>query len=284
MSDASNARQPEDNSELFDSIDKHLGVSPKQKRETDQTSEGAGAPNAPTPETVMSDAADRLESESDIPPEDDDLDVVDFDSETEHDTVIDEDSPSKPIGESVFSRDERMLDEIGILGYRLGDLAPVPVDSVFGDDAFIDSVDLREIGYELISRHFSKIGWLRAYRISYVWKRKGSKKGGELVLGTLSKVGPRERHYSHYDYVVEIAADHMRAMLAKHRDIEAAVFHELLHATYTGEDRETLGTRGHDVEAFVDEIEVYGLWRTSLRRAAPIFRQEAIDLEPKPTA
>lgn len=146
-----------------------------------------------------------------------------------------------------------------------------------GEDDFLESRELREMGDILIDR-YGEISHLDDVRITYLWKREGGKKNGKLQLGQCKKVSGLEKWYAKSDFIIWLATDHAKVLNMTPRQIEALLFHELLHATYEeSEDGEaTMKIRPHDVEMFADEVKRYGLWTTDLESVQETFRQARI--------
>lgn len=115
---------------------------------------------------------------------------------------------------------------------------------------------------------------------------------GELVLGKVVRLNPRERWLSGfigraedvaepavtdgYELAIVFQADAWGRLTPSQR--RAAVDHELAHVT-VGADG-TPKVRGHDLEEFRDIVERHGFWRPEVRRFAevmvrqlPLFQQ-----------
>lgn len=159
--------------------------------------------------------------------------------------------------------------------------AGVPVLEQFIGLDFLPDKRLSDIGQLVVAKKFIQLDG--AVTIDFLWKAKGGTSGGNLVLGKCIKNSGLARHYSNYtDYTVWIAADHSRSYGFNRWQLEALIFHELLHIDYEEPEEEgaaaVKGTKGHDAELFYSEIEEYGLWRRSLQRLSEVV-QPALPLD-----
>jgi len=138
---------------------------------------------------------------------------------------------------------------------------------------------LEEIGQTLIARE-PDFSHLEQARIVYLWKRKGGNAKGHAKLGQCQKPSGLLLHFADCDFVVWLAADHLRERQYTAKQIEAVVFHELNHAGYE-EDEETGAGKyvivGHDAEVFYSEITRYGTYKEDLQLLAGVFRQLSLD-------
>lgn len=135
-------------------------------------------------------------------------------------------------------------------------------------NGFTATDDLTTLGHNLIREHAS-LQWLDGFTVKFLWKEKGGQKGGLATLGKCVLLSGLARHFGESDYVIWIAADHARAWELDDGQLEALLYHELLHCeliTDENSDEVRAGVRGHDAEVFFDEIAKYGLWRESLTR------------------
>lgn len=153
----------------------------------------------------------------------------------------------------------------------------VPNESVFGEDDFIAAADLQRIAQDLIARHVGAIGHLASFEVVYLWKKTGGKSKGSPTLGKCQKPSGLLAHFTDATYVIWLAADHCRDSAFTGRQIEALLYHELLHTAVHPDTMEPILV-GHDVEEFRAVIESYGLWDDSLRNVAPAFRQLGLEV------
>lgn len=155
-----------------------------------------------------------------------------------------------------------------------------PVPMGFTDDTgrtvdYIDASDIQHMAQAMIDGQ-DRFSHLRPAKILYLWKREGGSRNGKAIGGECVKPGGLTKYFSHAaDFVIWIAADNN--FRTARRDIEAIVFHELLHA---GLDPDTgkYTIWPHDFEGFRAEIEEYGLWSGSAKQIAPAFHQASMDL------
>ncbi len=149
---------------------------------------------------------------------------------------------------------------------------------VFTD--FITAPELRAIGDQLIeSGPLTSLndGHLR---IDYRWKHKGGSSGGNWIMGKCVKLSGAAKHYAGgAHFLVWLAADHCTDVGYDARQIEALVYHELLHIQLE-EKEDKFGnpitvyrTVGHDIEGFFSELEQYGAWDRTWQRLEEVVRQ-----------
>ena len=149
-------------------------------------------------------------------------------------------------------------------------------DSEFGDDEYFVSGALANRARVLISRHPEHLDHLRRLSVTYLWKRQGGKSKGRATFGKCSKPSGLLKHFSEAHFVIWLAADHCRAAGYTDREIEALLFHEMLHTSVSEVDENTGRGGGpallpHDLEVFRAEVEIYGLWAPELQEVAPAF-------------
>lgn len=162
------------------------------------------------------------------------------------------------------------------------DLPQVPHDAVFADRAvdFLPSVQLDDIGRALCAAR-KTLQITDEIRIEYLYKRKGGVTQGKTVFGKCIKTSGLVKHFasdarrSPVDYVIWIAADAVRDTRMMNWQLEALVYHELLHiAVEEGDNDEPKFTvRGHQFEGFLAEIDAYGLWWSDLKELGSHVRQ-----------
>ena len=151
-----------------------------------------------------------------------------------------------------------------------------PVNDNEQQDDYLPAHDVADVGARLIAT-CHELAHLHTARITYLWKREGGKSGGKLTLGKCKAVSGLERYWSESDFVIWLAADHAQTFNLDQRQIEALIFHELMHADIDDETARPK-VRPHDVEAFVPEIERYGLWTSDLKDAGDAMRQAALPM------
>lgn len=112
--------------------------------------------------------------------------------------------------------------------------------------------DLRD---QVIATH-GELAFLRQYDLTVLWKREGGDKAGKCKL-----VSRELRYWCDSDWLIWLAADKVREAEWGPDQIEALLFHELLHCALGGREEDKPAVRRHDNELFVLEIPRYGLWR-----------------------
>jgi len=149
-----------------------------------------------------------------------------------------------------------------------------PQDEEFAGADFMKAEAMDALAQELIRRH-EELHFIRGgdFELQVLWKRTGGSKGGRGILGKCIAVTGLVRFYSAKDWVIWLAADHVRAFGFNAQQTEALLYHEMLHCAV--EEREEgppkITTVSHDIEAFDKEIERYGLWMEDLRRTAKVM-------------
>lgn len=141
-------------------------------------------------------------------------------------------------------------------------------------DGFLEEPSLTDQGVRLIHKH-DDLHWLDGFTVRFLWKEKGGQSSGQLRLGKCILTSGLARFFGACDYVIWIAADHVRRTEMSHEQIEALLYHELLHCemvTDDDSDEVRAGVRGHDVETFYAEVAKYGLWRPSLSQMQQVMQ------------
>lgn len=131
-----------------------------------------------------------------------------------------------------------------------------PTDELFGDDDYMEAPSLKGLAQLVIAKYLPELndGVLDVY---FAWKRLGGTSGGNATLGKCVKVTGLTKHFaSDYHFVIWLAADHVVDFMLDDDEIEAIVFHELKHIEVLEEGEYRV--RGHDIELFVQEVELYG--------------------------
>lgn len=158
-----------------------------------------------------------------------------------------------------------------------------PPDSSFGDDDFQKAPELEKIGDGLRTR-YEEFAILEKADIEFRWKRAGGKSHGKLTFGKCVKTSGALRHFARCDFLIWVAADHVREEGFTNLQLEALVYHQLKHIDLEVNDdetspdygQETFILRGHDAELFLDDLRRYGAWRPSLERVGEEFKQLAL--------
>lgn len=154
---------------------------------------------------------------------------------------------------------------------------PVPDEDRFVNDdgeeaAFIDAPDLRRIARHLIDH---KLKFIENLEITYLWRAAGGKHQGRAVFGKCVRPTGLADFALECDLVILVAADHARTYRFTAYQMEALLYHELLHAGVSEKGGAIL--HGHDLEVFRLEIEEYGLWHPDLESAKRIIQPQLWD-------
>ena len=145
---------------------------------------------------------------------------------------------------------------------------------------FIASPELQEIAHALISAHEDKFDHMKHFTLRVVWKKKRTKDAMAKCIKTSGLV----QFYGACDFVIWLAADHLRLCEATSYQVEAVVFHELLHTSVEyleqehGDPIPRPALNPHDFEGFCDEVTEYGLYFSDMKPIAKAFLQLELDL------
>lgn len=150
----------------------------------------------------------------------------------------------------------------------------IPSEHAFKRE-FLEAPELERMAQTVIRQH-AELAFLLDWDIRCLWKREGS---GKEAMGRCRVLTGELAYFADADWLIWVAADIARDSLFGDHEVEALLFHELLHCELKGkEGQEKPATRGHDFEAFAIEVERYGAWDVSLRRAHTAFRQLELGL------
>jgi hypothetical protein len=173
----------------------------------------------------------------------------------------------------------------GHVSDRPDERADAPFDSRFGGRDYLKAPELEAIAEALIER-YEEFSFLRRYgaRVKCRWKRKGGKSKGRDTYGNTQKTSGLLDHFAECDFVIWIAADHVRESGWTNLQLEAQLYHELSHIGFTMDEDEnsatygeiTLAIRGHDDELFHDELKRYGAWNQQRRVTEQLYTQIAL--------
>ena len=137
----------------------------------------------------------------------------------------------------------------------------------FGGRDFKEDDDLAILANQLIAAHHTTLGHCRNLRIAYLWKKKGGGKGGKGTLGKCQSLSGVAQYWGGSDILIWLAADHCRELKLTARQLEALLFHELLHIGWDA-DKGVAVLVDHDFAGFLKELEVYGAWDQDLQQLA----------------
>jgi predicted metallopeptidase len=140
----------------------------------------------------------------------------------------------------------------------MGDL----MDAILSGNAkqkteYVEAPDVQALSEKVIE----EFGFVDAglARIKYLFKISEKSK----YSGKISKAGPKWKHITGFDYVMEVWKPFWDAEPSK---LRALLYHELCHVKK--EDTKK-GTRwrlhDHPIEAFPDEIRMFGIWSPQLQ-------------------
>lgn len=182
----------------------------------------------------------------------------------------------------LVTQDEPTRERRLLIGGNPNAPAPIPLDEEFEENEtdFLDAPLLAKIGAAVIAAYPEEFGHLNTATIRYLWKRKGGKHQGSPILGYCWKASGIGKFYAGGEFVIWIGADTAREIGLTNYQLEAAIFHETLHAEVDPETAKP-AIRGHDCQMFNAEVERYGLWIHSLQGASEAFEQVAM-FDPTP--
>lgn len=142
----------------------------------------------------------------------------------------------------------------------------VPIDRDFNGKLYRDAPDLANIAEMLIERH----GFLRELghcEIRYYWRRKTGVSKGRVKIGFCKRASDLLGHFSGADFLIWLSATTARDGKFTDRQVEAAIFHQLLHIET--DDKGNFIKAAHDFEGFAQEVTHYGVWTAGLKTLVP---------------
>lgn len=156
---------------------------------------------------------------------------------------------------------------------------------IYGD--FQDAPELARLARDLADEYednplVNDVLWhSEGCEIRYAWKQKGGRSGGRPALGKCVKLSGAAKHFAEgADFLIWVAWDHALNFGFGRQELMALLFHELHHierdVTDDGED--VYGTRGHDLEVFFAEIQVFGTWLPDLEGGKQAFEQLGLEV------
>ena len=150
------------------------------------------------------------------------------------------------------------------------------LDEVSGrEHEYLEAPDLEELAEELIAEHGDVAGDAGSFAIDFAWKAEGGAARGAPVLGKAVKLSGLAAWYGGAQFVIWLAADHAWSHQLTRRQVEALLFHQLMHVRADPESgRPYLAP--HDAEVFRAELERYGAWREGLERTFGQLRLEGL--------
>lgn len=150
-----------------------------------------------------------------------------------------------------------------------GERFPVPPDSKFNGRLYRDAPELADIAEGLISKR-GFLSELMNAEIRYCWRRKTGVSKGRVKIGYCKRASDLLGHFSGADFIIWLSATTARDGKFTPRQVEAAIFHQLLHIE-TDDEGNFISAR-HDFEGFAQEIRHYGTWAEDLKLAVPAFK------------
>jgi hypothetical protein len=136
---------------------------------------------------------------------------------------------------------------------------------------FIPAPDLERIGLRLIAE-CEELNFLDDHTIVYLWKRQGGETNGKAVLGKATKTSGLVKHFGKAEWVIWLGADHFYTLEPTCRQVEACLFHELLHCGEDTENKKAVVV-GHDWQGFSAEVRRYGAWCEGLKSCQEVWEQ-----------
>jgi hypothetical protein len=137
---------------------------------------------------------------------------------------------------------------------RLTIHVPVPDEGHFPADGFLSAPELDTLLERLAQEYPDVFGALEMVTVRCMWKQKGGTSHGRAKTGWTVKQTGLNRHFADCDFVLWLAADHVRDLGL---NVRSLLFHEAQHCGYEeGED----GAEGkpvyvgHDAELFAADI------------------------------
>lgn len=146
---------------------------------------------------------------------------------------------------------------------------PVPSDAKFNGRLYRDAPELADIAEGLIGQH-GFLSELINCEIRYYWRRKTGVSKGRVKIGYCKRASDLLGHFSGADFIIWLSATTARDGKFTPRQVEAAIFHQLLHIE-TDDEGNFISAR-HDFEGFAQEIRTYGVWTEDLKVARSAFR------------
>jgi hypothetical protein len=145
----------------------------------------------------------------------------------------------------------------------------VPVQEQFAG-GYAGAVDLDGIASALVATKRPELAAHMKFDVVYLWKEKGGSRDGQLTLGKCVLVRGLLAHFVPAQFVVWLAADHLRDLKASAWFVEAILFHEMTHV---GEEDGNPIAVPHDFTGFASELRHYGAYKDDLLLAAKACEQ-----------
>jgi hypothetical protein len=131
---------------------------------------------------------------------------------------------------------------------------PVPEEGEFSVDGFLPAPELDTLLERLTQEYPDVFEALEMVTVRCLWKAKGGSSHGRPKTGWTVKQTGLNRHFAECDFVLWLAADHIRDLGLNVRSI---LFHEAQHCGYQEGEDGAEGKAvyvGHDAELFTADI------------------------------
>jgi hypothetical protein len=144
----------------------------------------------------------------------------------------------------------------------------IPQDIAFKGKLYLEAPELANIAEGLIGQH----GFLEELAhcdIRWYWKRKTGVSKGRVKIGFMKRASDLLGHFTGADFIGWLSATTLRNGRFGDEQVEAAVFHQLLHIG--GDDKGNWIFVPHDFEGFAQEVRHYGTWTEGLKLGGTAF-------------
>lgn len=153
-------------------------------------------------------------------------------------------------------------------------------DEFFGAD-YLEDGALSALFWDVVQQYRRLRDVIAEHDISVavLWKRRGGKSKGTLVLGKCEKPGGLTAHFCTSQFVISLGADNIAAEELTSEQIRKVLYHEGRHIGWDDGDEDhdpKAILLGHDVEIFLGEIEDTGAWNHFRQALAVDFKQAGL--------
>lgn len=166
--------------------------------------------------------------------------------------------------------------------------ARVPDENEFDPDAdYLDAADLDDLLAAIVGRYAALDAIERhGIAVSVLWKKKGGRSRGRPTFGKCQKASGLLAHYCRADFVIWLAADHVKAEEWTTEQVAKLLYHQARHIGWEdGEEAEDGSVEegkpilvGPDLALFSGEIADTGAWERLRSRLASDFAQPGLGL------
>jgi hypothetical protein len=163
----------------------------------------------------------------------------------------------------------------GLPGLPAKDLVAPPHFSA----AYQAGTELRAMAERLIEKHGATFSHLTPLKVDYLWRRKGGKRRGKPNISDCGRPGGLLAYYSQADFVIWIAANHVRELGLSPLQVEARLFRELLRCGVDADTQEPI-VYPFDFEGFTRELQNYGPYSADLYRLVETAHVVQLDSPP----